>query len=118
MAYDEEKWKSRDFEDYGVFILFESYEFHTIKGDALGELVKSKSSKSIHKPNVSEKLDISRFLTGFQKALPNMFEFHLILGLAQLSRTYLGPRLGSSNLSWTCSDPEPNMSDLTPVLNG
>jgi hypothetical protein len=84
----------------------------------LGELVKSKSSKSIHKPNVSEKLDISGFLTGFQKALPNMFEFHLILGLAQLSRTYLGPRSGSSNLSWTCSAPEPNMSDLTPVLSG
>jgi hypothetical protein len=53
------------FDDYGVFILFESQELHTIKGDALGESVKCKSSKSIHKLKVPEKLDISGFLTRF-----------------------------------------------------
>jgi hypothetical protein len=39
----------KSFENYGVFILFESYELCTIKWDALGESVKCKSSKSISK---------------------------------------------------------------------
>jgi hypothetical protein len=54
------------FEDYGVFILFELDDLRTIKGGALGESVKCKSSKSIHK--VPEKSDISGFLIGFWKA--------------------------------------------------
>jgi hypothetical protein len=40
----------KTFEDYGAFILFVSYEFHTIKGNALGELVKCKSSKPPYNP--------------------------------------------------------------------
>jgi hypothetical protein len=66
MAYDKEKGEVlKIFEDYGVLILFESYELCTIKGEALGESVKCKSSKSIHKPKVPEKPDIFGFLTGF-----------------------------------------------------
>jgi hypothetical protein len=42
------------------------------QGDALGESVKCKSSKSIHKPKFLEKLDLSGFLTGFQKVWPDM----------------------------------------------
>jgi hypothetical protein len=38
----------------------------------LGELVKCKKLKSIHKPKFPRKLDISGFLTEFQKLLPNM----------------------------------------------
>jgi hypothetical protein len=38
----------------------------------LGELVKCKSSKSISKPKISEKSDISGFLARFQKVLPDM----------------------------------------------
>jgi hypothetical protein len=53
------------FEDYEVFILFDSYELCSIEGDALGESVKCKLSKSIHKPKVPEKPGISGFLTGF-----------------------------------------------------
>jgi hypothetical protein len=48
------------FEDYGAF--FESYELCTIKWDALGESVKCKSSKSIHKPKVLE----NRIYPGFR----------------------------------------------------
>jgi hypothetical protein len=51
--------------DYGVFILFELYELCTIKRDALGELVKCKSSKTFSKPIFPEKPDISGFMTGF-----------------------------------------------------
>jgi hypothetical protein len=38
----------------------------------LGEFVKCKTSKSIHKSKFIEKSDISKFLTGFQKLLPDM----------------------------------------------
>jgi hypothetical protein len=55
------------FGDYGVFILFQSSELRTIKGDALGELVKCKSTKTSSKPKLPEKLDISGFLTGFER---------------------------------------------------
>jgi hypothetical protein len=92
------KKKGKDvkiFEDYEVFILFEPQELRIIKGDALGELVKCKSSKSISKPKISEKSDISGFLARFQKVLPDMSapnpdmsRFLLILRLTQLSRTY------------------------------
>jgi hypothetical protein len=60
------------YEDYGVFILFVSYELHTIKGDALVELVNCKSLKSIHKQKFPEKPNISEFLTGLQRLLPDM----------------------------------------------
>jgi hypothetical protein len=42
------------FDDYEVFILFESYELCTINVDALGELVKCKSLKSIFQPKFPE----------------------------------------------------------------
>jgi hypothetical protein len=61
------------FEDYGVFILLVSSELCTIKGDALGELVKCKSPKRISKQKFLGILDITKFLTGFQKPKPNMF---------------------------------------------
>jgi hypothetical protein len=54
------------FENYGAFILFVSKELCTIKRDALGELVKCKSSKNSFEPNSPENLDISGFLAGFQ----------------------------------------------------
>jgi hypothetical protein len=38
----------------------------------LVELVKCKLSKTFSKPNFTEKSDISRFLTGFQRAWPDM----------------------------------------------
>jgi hypothetical protein len=38
----------------------------------LGESMKYKSSKSIHKSKVLEKLDISGFLTRFQRVWPDM----------------------------------------------
>jgi hypothetical protein len=41
--------------------------------------------------------------------------FLLLLKLAQLSQTYLGSKLGSSNPSRTCSAPGPNISGLTPA---
>jgi hypothetical protein len=47
------------FKDYGEFILFESNELRTIKGYALGESVKCKSSKSTSKLKIPEKSDIS-----------------------------------------------------------
>jgi hypothetical protein len=40
MDYDEKREDVKIFKDYGVFILYESYKIRTIKGDALGELVK------------------------------------------------------------------------------
>jgi hypothetical protein len=49
------------FEDYEVFILFESYELHTIKGGALGESVKYKLWKFISKPKVLENWAYSGF---------------------------------------------------------
>jgi hypothetical protein len=74
MAYGEEKKGKvmKIFENYAVFTLFESYEFCTIKRDALRESMKCKSLKSISKPKILEKSDISGFLTGFQKAFPDM----------------------------------------------
>jgi hypothetical protein len=42
------------------------------RGDALGQLVKCYSSKSISKPKFPAKPDLSRFLTGFQKPKPDM----------------------------------------------
>jgi hypothetical protein len=60
MGHDEEMGKvMKVFEDYGVFSLIESQELRTIKGDALGELVKCKLSKPFSKPKFLEKLDIS-----------------------------------------------------------
>jgi hypothetical protein len=47
------------FEDYGLFILFVSYELRTIKGHALGELVKCQ--------NYQQNWTYLGFLAGFQK---------------------------------------------------
>jgi hypothetical protein len=67
MAYNEEKGKRHeDPLGLGSFILFVSYELCTIKGDALGELVKCKSSKNSFESNSLENSDISGFLAGFQ----------------------------------------------------
>jgi hypothetical protein len=60
------------FEDYGVFILIESYELRTITGDALGELVKCKSPKTISKLKFPVQPDISGVLTRLQRHLPDM----------------------------------------------
>jgi 5'-3' exonuclease len=60
------------FKDMEVFNLFVSYELCTIKTDALGELVKCKSSKNIFQTNFPENPDISNFLATFQRRLPDM----------------------------------------------
>jgi hypothetical protein len=52
MCNNEEKGKS--YEDFIEFyVLLESYEYRTIKGDTLGELVKCKTSKSTIPPKNS-----------------------------------------------------------------
>jgi hypothetical protein len=68
MSYDKEKGKSHE-DLWGLksFILFKSYEFHTIKGDALDELVKCKTSKSILPPKSPVRPDICNSLAGFQR---------------------------------------------------
>jgi hypothetical protein len=43
-----------------------------MNGDALGESIKCKSSKSINKPKFPEKLDLSGFLTGFKRVWSDM----------------------------------------------
>jgi hypothetical protein len=74
MGYNEENGKSREdsLELRILYFFFESQELCTTKVNALGELVKCKTSKTILPPKISGKLDSSRFLTGFQKVWPDM----------------------------------------------
>jgi hypothetical protein len=58
------------FEDYRIFILFCILGVPYYQDDTLGEFVKYKSLKTLSKPKFPEKLDISRFRTGFQRHLP------------------------------------------------
>jgi hypothetical protein len=112
MPYDEEKGKSHE-DLWGLksFYFIKSYELCTIKGDALGVLVKCKKSKSIHKPKFPEKLGIFEFLTGFQKLFSNPDMSGLAPAHQRLSpsRTYLAqkPCYRNSNRGYPASQPYP-----------
>jgi hypothetical protein len=73
MAYDEKKGKvMKIFEDYGVLIFICVLRAPYYQGDALSELVKCKSSKNIFQTNFPKNPDISAYLSGFQRRLPDM----------------------------------------------
>jgi hypothetical protein len=73
LGYNDETWKSHeDSSELRILYFISVLGLRTIKGGALGESLKFKSSKSIHKPKILEKPDLPGFLTGFLRARPDM----------------------------------------------
>jgi hypothetical protein len=77
-----------------------------MKGNTLGELVKCKSSKNIFQTNFPEKPDISAFLIGFERHLPDMSG---PLQFLRVNQAYLCSMPGSNKVYQTCPAPGPDM---------
>jgi hypothetical protein len=140
MGYNEEKRKSHeDYLELRILYFIWVLEAPYYQGDALGESVKCKSSKTILSPKFPIRLDLSGFLTGFQRArsdmsgplpylgitqliwllsrVPELFSGHVrpnpSSSVAKSKQPHPAPYSGSRELSQTCLAPSLDMSGLS-----